>query len=68
MVKNPPVKYEPQETLLQSLGQVDPLKEGTETHSNILVWRIPWTEEPSRATVHRVAKSWSNLAHTQAGM
>ena len=29
-----------------SLGQEDPLEEGTETHSSILVWEIPWTEEP----------------------
>ena len=35
-----------QETLVQSLGQEDPLKKGMATHSSILVWRIPWTEEP----------------------
>ena len=34
--------------LVQSLDQVDPLEEGVETHSSILVWRIPWTEEPGR--------------------
>ena len=32
--------------LVQSLGQKDPLEEGMTTHSNILAWRIPWTEEP----------------------
>ena len=31
---------------VQSLGQEDPLEEGLTTHSNILAWRIPWTEEP----------------------
>ena len=31
---------------VQSLGQEDPLEEETATHSSILVWRIPWTEEP----------------------
>ena len=31
---------------LQSLGQEDPLEKGTATHSSILAWRIPWTEEP----------------------
>ena len=31
---------------VQSLGQENPLEEGTATHSNILAWRIPWTEEP----------------------
>ena len=35
-----------QETWVRSLGQEDPLEEGMATHSNILVWRIPWTEEP----------------------
>ena len=43
MVKNlPPV----QESLVQSLGWEDPLEEGMATHSSILAWRIPWTEEP----------------------
>ena len=31
---------------VRSLGQDDPLEEGTATHSSILAWRIPWTEEP----------------------
>ena len=35
-----------QETQLQSLGQKDPLKKGMATHSSILAWRIPGTEEP----------------------
>ena len=43
MVKNLPAK---QETRVQSLGQEDPLEEGMATHSSILAWRIPWTEEP----------------------
>ena len=42
-VKNmPPMK----ETWDQSLGQEDPLEMGIATHSSILAWRIPWTEEP----------------------
>ena len=32
--------------LVQSLGWEDPLEEGIATHSSILAWRIPWTEEP----------------------
>ena len=36
-----------QETQVRFLGQEDPLK-GMVTHSSILTWRIPWTEEPSR--------------------
>ena len=31
---------------IQCLGQEDPLEEGMETHSSILVWRMPWIEEP----------------------
>ena len=40
--KNPPAV---QETWVRSLGQEDPLEEGMATHSSILAWRIPWTEE-----------------------
>ena len=35
-----------QETWVPSLGQEDPLEEETATHSSILAWEIPWTEEP----------------------
>ena len=42
-VKNLPAM---QETQVQSLGQEDPLEEEMATHSSILVWRTPWTEEP----------------------
>ena len=35
-----------QETRVQTLGQEDPLGKGMATHSSILAWRIPWTEEP----------------------
>jgi len=41
-VKNPPVT---QETLVQSLGREDLPEQGMTTHSNIIAWRIPWTEE-----------------------
>ena len=37
-----------QETQVQSLGREDPLVKGMATHSSILDWRIPWTEEPGR--------------------
>ena len=37
-----------QETPVQSLGWEDPLEKGKATHSSILVWRIPWTEEPGK--------------------
>ena len=35
-----------QETWVQSLGQEDPLEKEMTTHSSILAWKIPWTEEP----------------------
>ena len=34
------------------------------THSSILAWEIPWTEEPGRATVHRVSKESDTTEHT----
>ena len=37
-----------QETQVQSLGQEDPLEKEMATHSSILAWEIPWTEEPGR--------------------
>ena len=42
-VKNLPAM---QKTQVRSLGREDPLEEGTATHSSVLAWRIPWTEEP----------------------
>ena len=45
MVKNLPAM---QETWIQSLGWEDPLEKRMLTHSCILAWRIPWTEEPGR--------------------
>ena len=43
MVKNPPVM---RETWVRSLGGEDTLEKEMATHSSILAWRIPWTEEP----------------------
>ena len=45
-VNNWPVMQKTQDTQVQSLGREDPLEEGMATHSSILAWRIPWTEEP----------------------
>ena len=45
-VKNSPAMQKTQETQVPSLSQEDPLEKGIATHSSILVWRIPWTEEP----------------------
>ena len=46
-----------EETRVQSLGQEDPLGKGMATHSSILAWRIPWTEEAGGLQPNRVAKS-----------
>ena len=43
LVKNTPAT---QEIPVQSLGREDPLEKGMATHSSVLAWRIPWTEEP----------------------
>ena len=45
-VKNLPAMQEIQETWVQSLGWKDLLEEEMATHSSILAWKIPWTEEP----------------------
>ena len=54
--KNPPVMWE---TWVRSLGWEDPLEKGTATHSSILAWRIPRTEEPGSG----VAKNQTRLSN-----
>ena len=54
MVKN---ISEVQETLVQSLGQEDPLEKEMAAHSSILTWRIPMDRGAWWATIHSVAKS-----------
>ena len=52
-----------QETRVQSLGREDPLEKEMATHSSILAWRIPWTEEPGGLhAVHGVTKSRTRLS------
>ena len=46
MVKNPPAMQDTQEMWVQSLGWEDFLEEEMATHSSILAWKFPWTEEP----------------------
>ena len=67
MVKNPLPVQETSEMCVRSLSQEDPLEEEMATHSSILARKIPWTKEPGRLQVSRVAKSWtqlSGLAHS----
>ena len=59
--KEPSCQCRRPERLFQSLGQEDPLEKGMATHSSILAWRIPWTEEPGRLQVHRDTKSRTQL-------
>ena len=59
LVKNPPPNAGDLRRV-RSLGQEDPLEEGTATHSSILPWSIPWTGA-WRATVHRVSQSQTQL-------
>ena len=52
---------------VQSLGWEDPLEEGMTTPSSVLVWRIPWTEEPGGLQsmgLQRVGHDWSDLVCT----
>ena len=62
-VKNPPAVWE---TYVRSLGWGDPLEKGTATHSSILAWRIPWTEEPRglQSTRKEIRPGWGNFHFT----
>ena len=48
---------------VRSLGQEDPLEKQMATHSIILAWEIPWTEEPCRLQSMRSQKSWTQLSN-----
>ena len=52
-----------QETKVQSLGQEDPLGKGMATHSSIVAWRVPWTQEPGRWQPMGVTKRWTRLSY-----
>ena len=60
-VKNPPTIQETQKQV-QSLGQEDPLEKKKATHSSILAWEIPWTEEPGRLQSVGSQKSRTRLS------
>ena len=67
MVKRLPTM---QETRVQSLGWEDPLEKGMATHSSILAWRIPWTEDPSRLQSmgsQRVRHHWATSLSLSMG-
>jgi len=56
VVKNPLMIQETQETQVRSLDQQDPVEKEMATHTSILVWKIPWTEDPG-SLVHGVTES-----------
>ena len=58
------------ETRAQSLGQEDPLEKGMVTHSSILVWKIPWTEESAGPNPwgHKESDTTALLTHTRVCM
>ena len=72
--KNPPAMQETQEKRVRSLGWEDSLEEGMATHSSILAWRIPWTEEPGglqSTGSQRVGHDWTtehSQAHSPGGL
>ena len=59
-VKNLPAM---QETWVRYLGWEDPLEKGRATHSSILAWRTPWTEEPGRLQSMGLQKSLTQLSN-----
>ena len=59
MVKRLPAM---QETWVQSLGRENPLEKEMATHSRILIWEIPWTEEPGRLQLLGSQKSQTQLS------
>ena len=65
MVKNLPAMQETKELQVSSLGQEDPLEEEIATHSGILAWKIPWTEESGWLQYIGLAMSRTRLStHT----
>ena len=67
-VKNPPEMQEPREMWVQSLDQGDLLEERMATHSSILAWRIPWTEDARRLqsiAPQRIGHDGINSTHAQ---
>ena len=65
VVKNLPAKQKMQETQIQSLCREDPLEKEMPTHSSILAWEIPWTEELGRLQSMGSQKSQHDLATEQ---
>ena len=70
VLKIPPAMQEPQELLVWSLGWEDPLEKEMATHSSVLAWKIPWTEEPGGLQSmgsQRFRHDWSDGAQHMFG-
>ena len=61
-VKNPPAMWE---TWVRFLGWEDPLEEEMTTHSSILAWRIPWTEQPCGLQFMELQRAGHDLARKE---
>ena len=61
-VKSPPAMQKTQGCRFDLWVRKIPLEEDIASHFSILAWKIPWTEKPWRATVHRVSKNWTWLS------
>ena len=61
-VKNPPAMWE---TWVRFLGWEDPLEEEMTTHSSILAWRIPWTEQPCGLQFMELQRAGNDLARKE---
>ena len=62
MVKNQLANTGRKKTWVLSLGWEDPLEKEMATHSSVLAWRIPWTEEPGGLQSMRLQKSQTQLS------
>ena len=62
VVRNLPADAEDARCWVQSLGWEDPLEKEMATHSSILAWEIPWTEEPGGLQTTGLQKSWTQLS------
>ena len=63
MVKNLPANAGDTGEQFRSLGQERPLEKEVATHSSILAWNIPWTEEPDGLQFMELQKSWTLLSN-----
>ena len=66
MIKNQPANAGAAGDMVQSLGREDPLEQEMVTHSSVLAWEIPWTEEPGglQSVGHKESDTTESTEHT----